>query len=266
MTSANESSVDSPRSGSPPTAVVTGAAVRIGRALVLDLARRGWQVVVHHRTSVAEAEATVAKIADEGGHAIAVAADLEEPRRAAETLFDAAESRFGQVSLLINNAAIFEGGALSETDAETWRRLFVINLEAPCVLSERFVRGLGEAGTGQIINLVDWRGLQPDPQRLAYSLTKHGLVALTRSLAESLAPRVRVNAVAPGPVLPPPGADAGQLAAAAAASPLGRTGGPSDVVAAVGYLLDAELATGDVLSVAGGTQLPASRTVGRVAE
>ena len=221
---------------------------------------------MHHRTSVAEAEATVAEIADAGGHAIAVAADLEEPRRAAETLFDAAESQLGQVSLLINNAAIFEGGALSETDAETWRRLFAINLEAPCVLSERFVSGLGEAGTGQIINLVDWRGLQPDPQRLAYSLTKHGLVALTRSLAESLAPRVRVNAVAPGPVLSPPGADAGQLAAAAAASPLGRTGGPSDVVAAVGYLLDAELATGDVLSVAGGTQLPVSRTVGRVAE
>ena len=155
---------------------------------------------------------------------------------------------------------------MGETDAGTWRRLFAINLEAPCVLSERFVRGLGEEGTGQIINLVDWRGLQPDPQRLAYSLTKHGLVALTRSLAESLAPRVRVNAVAPGPVLPPPGADAGELAAAVAASPLRRAGGPEDVVAAVGYLLDAELATGDVLSVAGGTQLPASRTVGRVAE
>jgi pteridine reductase len=125
------------------------------------------------------------------------------------------------------------------------------------------VVGLGETGTGQIINLVDWRGLQPDPLRLAYSLSKQGLVGLTRSLAESLAPRVRVNAVAPGPVLPPASSDAGELAAAAAASPLARTGTPADVVAAVGYLLDAELVTGDVLSVAGGSQLPASRTLKR---
>ena len=91
---------------------------------------------------MAEAEATVARIAESGGQAIAVAADLEEPHRAAETVFEAAENRFGQVALLINNAAIFEGGALGETDAETWQRLFAINLEAPCVLSERFVRGL----------------------------------------------------------------------------------------------------------------------------
>ena len=250
-------------SDSSPTALVTGSAVRIGRAVAVDLGQRGWQVVVHYRSSESEAESAVAEIVSAGGRAIAVAADLGDPRRAAETLFEAAESRLGRVSLLINNAAVFAGGGLGETDAATWQRLFAVNLEAPTVLSARFVAGLGETGTGQIINLVDWRGLQPDPLRLAYSLTKHGLVGLTRSLAESLAPRVRVNAVAPGPVLPPASSDAGELAAAAAASPLGRSGTPADVVAAVAYLLDAELVTGDVLSVAGGSQLPASRTLER---
>ncbi len=259
MTSAE----DSPDTHSPPTAIVTGSAVRIGRSVVLELVRRGWQVVVHYRDSGVSAESLVGEITEGGGVAIAVAADLSEPWVAAELLFEAAESRLGRVSLLVNNAAIFEGGGLGETDAETWSRLFAINLEAPYVLSQRFVSGLGEPGpetaTGQIINLADWRGLQVDRSRLAYSLTKHGLVGLTRSLAESLAPRVRVNAVAPGPVLPVEGADRDALAKAAAASPLGRTGSVADVVAAVGYLLDARLVTGEVLSVAGGSQLPASR-------
>lgn len=254
---------DASSNDSSPTAIVTGSAVRIGRALAVELGQRGWQVVVHYRRSQSEAESTVEEIVSSGGRAIAVGADLSEPRQAAEMLFEAAESRLGRVSLLINNAAVFAGGGLGETDAATWQQLFAVNLEAPTVLSERFVAGLGETGTGQIINLVDWRGLQPDPLRLAYSLTKQGLVGLTRSLAESLAPRVRVNAVAPGPVLPPAASDSGELAAAAAASPLGRTGSPADVVAAVGYLLDAGLVTGDVLSVAGGSQLPASRTLER---
>jgi NAD(P)-dependent dehydrogenase (short-subunit alcohol dehydrogenase family) len=248
---------------SPVTAIVTGSAVRIGRALAEELGRRGWQVVVHYRNSRVEAEETVEAIAAAGGRAIAVAADLMDPARAADTLFEAAENRLGPVTLLINNAAVFSGGGLGETDATTWQELFVVNLEAPTVLCERFVSGLGETGTGQIINLADWRGLQLDPLRLAYSLTKQGVVGLTRSLAESLAPRVRVNAVAPGPVLPPPSSDDGDLAAAAATSPLGRTGSPADVVAAVGYLLDAPLVTGDVLSVAGGSQLHASRTLDR---
>ena len=252
---------DHPEHDSARTALVTGSAVRIGRSVVLELARRGWQVVVHYRESGIEAEELVEEISGKGGVAIAVEADLCEPWAAAETLFEAAESRLGRVSLLVNNAAIFEGGGLAATDEATWQKLFAINLEAPYVLSQRFVEGLGESGTGQIINLVDWRGLQLDPQRLAYSLTKQGLVGLTRSLAESLAPRVRVNAVAPGPVLPAVGADPDELAAAVNASPLGIEGTPEDVVAAVGYLLDARLVTGDVLSVAGGSQLPASRTL-----
>jgi NAD(P)-dependent dehydrogenase (short-subunit alcohol dehydrogenase family) len=250
-----------PESERPQTAIVTGSAVRIGRSVVLELARRGWQVLVHYRESGIEAGELVEEVSGEGGVAIAVQADLCEPWAAAETLFEAAESRLGRVSLLVNNAAIFEGGGLGATDQATWQMLFAINLEAPYVLSQRFVEGLGESGTGQIINLVDWRGLQLDPQRLAYSLTKQGLVSLTRSLAESLAPRVRVNAVAPGPVLPAVGADEDELAAAVAASPLATGGTPEDVVDAIGYLLDARLVTGDVLSVAGGAQLAASRTI-----
>lgn len=239
-----------------PVAIVTGAAVRIGRALALDLAASGWRVVVHYGRSREAAERTVEEIRGGAGEAICVAADLVESQSAAETVFAAAEQHFGPVSLLINNAAIFEGGALGATDSATWDRLFAINLKAPCVLSERFVQGLGETGTGQIINLADWRGLKLDPSRLAYSLTKQGLVALTRTLAATLAPRIRVNAVAPGPILPPPESTPDLLARAAALSPLGRTGGPEDVVAAVRYLLEAGLVTGEVLTVAGGAQLP----------
>ncbi len=240
---------------SRPVAVITGAAVRIGRALALDLAASGWRVVVHFGRSREQAEITVEEIREGAGEAICVAADLLEPHSAAEKVFAAAEQHFGPVSLLINNAAIFEGGPLGSTDSDTWDRLFTINLKAPCVLSERFVQGLGETGSGQIINLADWRGLKLDPSRLAYSLSKQGLVALTRTLAATLAPRVRVNAVAPGPILPPPDSSPDLLVRAAAESPLGRSGGPEDVVAAVDYLLQAELVTGEVLAVAGGAQL-----------
>ncbi len=241
------------------TAVVTGAAVRIGRAVAMDLARQGFRTVVHFRDSASEAEATVADIAAAGGQAMAVAADLQQPEEAVQRIWEQATGRFGPVTLLVNNAAIFEGGGLGETDSLTWERLFAVNLRAPYVLCEHFATELGDDETGQIINLVDWRGLQPDPERLAYSLTKHGLVALTKTLAESLAPRIRVNAVAPGPVLPAPGADPNELAHAASVSPLGRTGGPEDVVSAVRYLVDAPLVTGEVMAVAGGSQLPPAR-------
>lgn len=237
------------------TAVVTGGAVRIGRELALALAETGWQVVVHFGQSAEAAAETVADIRQRGGRACSIAADLADPVLAAETVLGRAEEEFGRVSLLVNNAAVFEGGSLAETDTETWERLFVINLQAPYFFCQRFVAGLGEEGHGQIINLADWRGLKLDPRRLAYSLTKQALVGLTRALARELAPRVRVNAVAPGPVLPPPGTEMEVLEAAAAETPLQRTGSPADVVAAVSYLLAAELVTGEVLSVAGGAQL-----------
>jgi NAD(P)-dependent dehydrogenase (short-subunit alcohol dehydrogenase family) len=224
--------------------------------LSLALSQSGWQVVVHYGQSAEAAVETVAEIERRGGRACCVSADLADPLSAAETVLDRAEEAFGQVNLLVNNAAVFEGGTLAETDPETWRRLFAINLQAPYFFCQRFVAGLGEEASGQIINLVDWRGIRLDPRRLAYSLTKQALVGLTCALAGELAPRVRVNAVAPGPVLPPPGTDAAVLEAAAAETPLQRTGSPADVVAAVRYLVDAELVTGEVLSVAGGAQLP----------
>ena len=237
------------------TAIVTGAAVRIGRALAVAIAGAGVRVVVHYGRSADEAEETVGLIRQGGGEAVAVAAELSDPVAAAETVFGRAEEAFGEVGILVNNAAVFEGGTLGETSEGDWDRLFAVNLKAPYFFCRRFVAGISPDAAGQIINLVDWRGLRPDASRLAYSLTKNGLVVLTRTLARELAPRVRVNAIAPGPILPARGADRGELDAAAAATPLARAGSTDDVVAALQYLLDAQLVTGEVLSVAGGAEL-----------
>ncbi len=237
-------------------AVVTGGAVRIGRAISLALADAGADVVVHHSGSTAEADTTVAEIASHGRRALGVSADFSDPVPAAQSVLAEAFNEFGRVDVLINSAAIFGSGTLASMSESDWDRHFAINLKAPCFLCREFAARHAAGSPGCIINIVDWRALRPRPGNLAYTLTKAALVTMTEILAQELAPDIRVNAVAPGAILPPAGAGDGYLERLANKIPLRRTGTVEDVTSAVLYLVQSEFITGDVLCVTGGEHLP----------
>ncbi len=236
-------------------AVVTGGAVRIGRALCLALADAGADVCVHFGHSRDAAERTVADIRKRGRKAVTVQADLMQPAPAAETIISAAMQAFGRVDVLMNNASIFEPGLLQDTSPDDWDRHHRANLQAPLCLCQRFAEQVPQGGNAAIINMADWRALRPQPGHLAYTLSKAGIVCLTQVLAQELAPSIRVNAIAPGAILPPSGAGQQQFESLAPSIPLRRTGAPGDIVAAALYLLRNDFVTGEILHVTGGQQL-----------
>lgn len=235
-------------------ALVTGGAVRIGRAISLALAQAGMRIVVHYRSSGDEAEAVVREIREIGGEAVALAADLS---RHEETLrlADEAESAFGRVDVLVNNASVFPPERLDEVDEELWELAMAVNLKAPFFLTQRIGARMRERGEGVVVNLADLAGLQPWKAYAAHAVSKAGLVHLTRVAARSLAPEVRVVAVAPGTVLPPEGTPEPELRRLAERAALKRLGSPQDVVQAVLYLLGADFVTGEVLILDGGRTL-----------
>ena len=236
-------------------AIVTGGAVRVGRALAERLAREGMDVCIQYGSSGGAADEVMRALQGLGVRATAVQADFNEPVRAAERVCAHAVKEFGRVDVLINNAAIFERGSLLETDEANWDRHLNINLKAPAFLSRAFAKALAPGGSGHIVNIVDWRAERPGAGYLAYTVAKAGLVALTKSLALDLAPRVQVNAVAPGAILPAPGASQEQFEALGRQSPLQRTGHPDDIADAIVYLLRSEYVTGEVMQVTGGQEL-----------
>ncbi len=190
-----------------------------------------------------------------GGQAFAVGADLGVGRAAATHILEAACNEFGTVDLLVNNASIFEPGRLAETTPEEWQRHMEINLAAPLWLCQGFAEQVGAGATRSIVNILDWRALRPPAGHLAYTVSKAGLACLTRMLALELAPSIRVNGIAPGAILPPPGATLESFAALEDNIPLQRTGGPVDVVQALLFLVQSEFITGEIIHVTGGQQL-----------
>ena len=237
-------------------AVVTGGAVRIGRAISLALADAGAAVVVHHSNSASEADQAVEEIASKGGQATAVAADFANPVPAARTVVQAAIAQFGRIDVLINSASIFGTGTLASTSEADWDRHFAVNLKAPAFLCREFAARHLPGNPACIVNIADWRGLRPAPGHLAYTLTKSAVVALTEILAQELAPEIRVNAIAPGAILPPAGASRDYMQRLAEQVPLRRSGSVDDITSAVLYLLRADFVTGEVLCVTGGEHLP----------
>jgi pteridine reductase len=236
-------------------AVVTGAGVRLGRAIALALAGEGADIVVHYGRSRDDAERTAAAIRDLGRRAVTVSADLAHPAAAATTIFDAAAT-LGSADVLVNSAAIFEDASLAATTDELYDRHLAINLKAPCFLCREFVRRLPAGRTACIVNLADWRAETPPADFLAYTLSKAGVVALTKALALQLAPQVRVNAIAPGAMLPPPGEEEEPWRSTKLPEiPLRRTGSPDDIAAAAVYLVNSNFVTGEVLHVTGGEHL-----------
>jgi glucose 1-dehydrogenase len=235
------------------TALVTGAGIRIGRALALALAARGCALCVHYGRSGGPAEAVRDQARALGVEAELFGADLGDADQVAR-LLPAATAAFGAVDLLVNNAAIFpEEDRFEATDTALWDRLFAINLRAPFLLSQAFAAQRDADRPGAIVNICDARTRQPGADHFAYRLTKGGLWQMTEMLAAALAPAVRVNGVALGAILPPPGRDESYIREYANRRvPLGHPGGCPAVVDAVLYLLEQEFVTGALLPLDGG--------------
>ena len=235
------------------TALVTGGGVRIGRALALALAGRGANLLIHYGRSGGPAEAVRDEARRLGVRAEIHCADLADPVQVAGVV-PAARAAFGGVDVLVNNAAIFpEEDRFEDTDVALWDRLFAINLRAPFLLCQAFAAHRARAPEGAIVNVADARTRQPAADHFAYRLTKGGLWQMTEMLAGELAPAVRVNAVALGAILPPPGQDERYIEDYARRRvPLGHPGGAGAVVDAVLYLLAQDFVTGAVLPIDGG--------------
>jgi pteridine reductase len=239
-------------------AIVTGAAVRLGRAQALALSEQGARLVIHYNTSSGPAHEVVRQIQSMGGEAIAVQADLGQPMRA-HAIVDQAIAHFGQVDILANSASVFEPGHWDDTTEANWDRHFDINLKSPFFLTQAFAKTIDTERRGHVVNIADWRAASPGTDHVAYTLTKAALVAMTKSLAQALAPQIQVNAIAPGLILPPPGQGPEYLDQRAPQIPLERAGSAEEIARALLFLLRSDFVTGELLYVTGGEHLLAGR-------
>jgi NAD(P)-dependent dehydrogenase (short-subunit alcohol dehydrogenase family) len=235
-------------------ALVTGGAQRIGGAIVAALARAGYAVAVHANRSRAAAEALCRDIAAQGGRAAVITGDLSD-HDAVMRMVPEAVRAVGALTLLVNNAGAFEPDEMGALDRERFDRQFAINLRAPLFLADAFAIQAPEGANASIVNVVDQRVYKPTPRFISYTLTKSALHTATTTLAQALAPKVRVNAVAPGPTLPSPRQDAEAFARQAATLPLGQGPTPQGVANAVLYLADASGVTGVTIAVDGGQHI-----------
>jgi pteridine reductase len=234
-------------------ALVTGAGTRVGRVIALALGKAGMRVGVHYAGSEKGARDTAEEIMGMGSNARTLPGDLTDPATAPRLVEHTAKV-FGSLDVLVNSAAVMLRTPVGEVLVEDWDAMFALNLRAPFFLSQAAARVMGDSG-GAIVNIADlaafetWRGYIP------HSITKAGIVQMTRALAHALAPKIRVNAIAPGPVLLPEGWTQEQADKLIATTPLGQLGSPDDVAQAVLYLLSADYVTGETIIVDGGRHI-----------
>ncbi len=236
----------------PKTALVTGAARRIGRAIALDLASLGWAVAVHHHA--ADATAVVAEIAAAGGRAVALAADFGRESEVA-SLPSRAAAALGPIGLRVNNASVFEPDLVESVTRESWDAHLEVNLRAPFVLTQALAAALPHGAGGCVVNMLDQRVWNLTASFVSYTVSKSALWTLTRSCALALAPRVRVNAIGPGPTLPSARQTTAEFERQCAAMPLGRGTTPEEICQAVRFILGAPAMTGQMIALDGGQHL-----------
>lgn len=233
-------------------ALVTGGAVRVGRALALGAAQAGADVVVHYGRSEGPAREVKAEIERLGRRAHLLQADLSQPGQAERLVSQA--FKLGPLFALVNSAAIFEARGWEDTDRAAWERHLQINLSAPFFLSQAFARSLPEGAQGRIVNILDWRALRPGVDHLPYTISKAGLAAVTQALAQALAPRITVNGLALGSILPP--SDGGDLEAPIRRTPAHRWARLEEVQQALVFLLTGpDYITGEIIHLDGGRHL-----------
>jgi pteridine reductase len=239
-----------------PVALVTGGAVRVGRAIVRELASRGYRVAVHASTSLDRAQELVSELTNEGRDAAAFGAELRD-EDATRAMIDRARRHFGRLDALVNNAAIWWPTPMATAAAEDVRRFFEINVLSTFICCQHAGQIMaGQESGGAIVNIADWAVARPYRDYSAYFASKGAIPTLTRMFAVELAPRVRVNAVLPGPVLLPESLSEADRQRAIAGTLLGRPGRPQNVAHAVAFLLENDFTTGVCLPVDGG------RTIG----
>jgi NAD(P)-dependent dehydrogenase (short-subunit alcohol dehydrogenase family) len=235
-------------------ALITGAAVRIGRAIALHLARSGFSIAIQYRSSQAEAEATVAATQALGVQCACFQAGLSEHAKV-EALLPAINSSLGRVTCLINNASYFAHDRIETLTEESWNAHMAINLKAPVFLAQAFAAQLPAGEAGNIINIIDQRVLRPNPLFFSYTLSKSALWAATRTMAQGLAPRIRVNAVAPGPALPSVYQSAEDFEQERSSTLLGYGTTPEEIANAVAFILNSPAMTGQMIALDGGQHL-----------
>jgi NAD(P)-dependent dehydrogenase (short-subunit alcohol dehydrogenase family) len=238
----------------PRTALVTGGAKRLGRAMALALAEAGFDVALHYASSAAEAEATAAEIRARGRRAVTLRADLAREEEVAQLVPATIES-LGPLGVLVNNASTFERDEWHDATRESWDQHIEPNLRAPFVLAQAMAKALPPAAEGVVVNLLDQRVWALTPHFVSYTVSKAGLWALTQSLALALAPRIRVNGIGPGPALPSPRQSREQFDRQCASVPLKRGTSPEEVAAALLAILAFPSMTGQMIALDGGQHL-----------
>jgi len=245
-------------------ALVTGAGIRLGRAMALYLAGRGYDVAVHYASSEKDANEVVAQIQAMGRQAVALQADLLNEREVQPLIGRAVDGLGGAIDCLVNNASIFEYDTLETASRESWDRHIGSNLRAPFVLTQCFAAQAPKAkpdengeplSSALVVNMLDQRVRKLTPEFMTYTIAKMGLWAFTQTAAQALAPDIRVNAIGPGPTLRGARQSEDHFSNQRANVPLGRGAHPEDVTAALGYFLDAPAVTGQLLCVDGGQNL-----------
>jgi NAD(P)-dependent dehydrogenase (short-subunit alcohol dehydrogenase family) len=231
-------------------ALVTGSARRIGRALALSAARAGYDIVVHHRKSPQDASETVRQVEALGRAATITRSDLAGD--AFQQLVGAAP---GPLTLLVNSASLFEDDRIQSVTPLSWDAAIATNLRAPVLLAQAFAAALPPDRPGLIVNIADQRVLRPTPQFFSYAVSKAALWTATQMMAQGLAPRIRVNAIAPGPTLPSTYQSQAAFDAETGAVILGHGATPDEIGQALAYLIDAPSVTGQMIAVDGGQHL-----------
>lgn len=234
------------------TAVVTGSAVRVGRQICLELASRGANVVVNYRSSAREAGELVSMLKEHDVQALAVQADVSLASDVRRLLAEAT-SAFGRIEVLVNNASSYPVTPFNELTEEQWDQSIAVNLKGPFLCCLEFGRHMVTNGGGAIVNITDWAVFRPYPDYLPYLTAKGGVVTMTKALARELAPTVRVNVVAPGPIMPPDYLTEDQKQESVEGTLVGHWGNPKDIASAVAFLIEgSDFITGVTLPVDGG--------------